>query len=363
MTTRRAFVAGALAAGFAPTPTWAEAGSPRYLSAARKADGRFALFGLSATAEVLFEIGLPARGHAAAAHPHRPEAVAFARRPGTYALVIDCVTGRSKAGLAAPEGRHFYGHGAFSSDGALLFTTENDYEGGTGRVGVWNAKGGYVRIGEFTSGGIGPHDIKLMPDGQTLVVANGGIDTHPDTGRAKLNIPTMRPNLSFIHLNGRIEESVELDDALRLNSIRHLAVGSDGTVAFAMQWQGDVSDAVPLLGLRHADGAITLVDTERETGSDLQGYVGSVAIDRLGQLVAITSPRGGVFQVIDAKSAQVVVNAPIPDACGVAMAEEGFVVTSGDGLISIGLGAEGDASAMTQHHWDNHLIPVGDLNS
>lgn len=33
----------------------------------------------------------------------------------------------------------------------------------------------------------------LMPDGRTLVVANGGIETRPDYPRAKRNVRTMAP--------------------------------------------------------------------------------------------------------------------------------------------------------------------------
>ena len=124
---RRQFLGGIFAAGLMPVPTWADAGSPAFLSAAAKPDGGFVLCGIGAGLDIRFEIPLPARGHAAAAHPNRPEAVAFARRPGTFAVVIDCATGAQKAMLTAPEGRHFYGHGAFSSDGGLLYTTENDY--------------------------------------------------------------------------------------------------------------------------------------------------------------------------------------------------------------------------------------------
>ena len=145
---------------------------------------------------ITFRIDLPGRGHAAAAHPNRPEAIAFARRPGTFAIILDCLSGKPVNLVEAPPNRHFCRHGAYSADGELLFTTENDFSQSLGVVGVWDASKGYVRIGEMSSGGVGPHDMHLMADGQTLVVANGGIETHPDSGRTKLNLQTMRPNLS-----------------------------------------------------------------------------------------------------------------------------------------------------------------------
>ncbi len=75
-----------------PRVSWAEVGSPACL-AAGKLGAEFVLHGLTAQGDSLFQIGLPARGHAAAAHPTQALAVAFARRPGTFALVIDCLSG------------------------------------------------------------------------------------------------------------------------------------------------------------------------------------------------------------------------------------------------------------------------------
>ncbi|MEM1075341.1 MAG: DUF1513 domain-containing protein [Pseudomonadota bacterium] len=351
---RRSFLAGLLAAGLVPKPTWAEAGSPDFISAGMTPDGAFVLCGLSAGGEIVFQLPLPARGHAAAAHPARPEAVAFARRPGTFALVIDCITGRETARLLAPEGRHFYGHGAFSADGDLLFTTENDYEAGLGRVGIWDVRRGYVRLGEFSSGGVGPHEIRLMPDGVTLAVANGGIETHPETGRIKLNIPTMRPNLSYLDFDGHTRGVAELDTELRKNSIRHIAVAGDGSVAFGTQWQGDLTDRPPLLGLHNlAQGEPPrLVDAA--TSDPLQGYVGSVAVDR-GR-VAITSPRGGRVQAFDARSLAMLTERAVEDVCGVATTADGFIASSGAGLV---MQAE-DGAVLARHpvRWDNHLVKV-----
>ena len=93
MSTRRGFMAGLLATGLAPQISWADAGRPRFLSAAREENGQYVLCGLSELGEILFKLPLPDRGHAAASHPSRPEAVCFARRPGRFAFVIDCMTG------------------------------------------------------------------------------------------------------------------------------------------------------------------------------------------------------------------------------------------------------------------------------
>lgn len=143
--------------------------------------------------------------------------------------MIDCATGSRVAELASPEDRHFYGHGAFSADGRLLYTTENAYEVPDGRLGVWDAADGYRRIGEIASGGIGPHEIIRLPDGG-FAVANGGVQTHPDYDRANLNVPTMRPNLTYLSPEGAIVEQVEPPAALHMASIRHVAADASGLV-------------------------------------------------------------------------------------------------------------------------------------
>ncbi len=353
---RRQFIAGLLATGLAPAPTWADAGSPSYLSAAALSDGTYALCGIDDALNVTFRLPLPARGHAAAAHPVRPEAVAFARRPGTFAVVIDCRTGAQMAMLDAPNGRHFSGHGTFSSDGDLLFTTENDYEAGRGVIGVWDVTAGYSRVAEWDSGGIGPHDIQRLPTSDILVVANGGIDTHPDTGRTKLNIPTMRSYLSYI-ADGQIIESAELPAHMHKNSIRHLAVSDQGQVAFGMQWQGN-GVAETLVGIHSLGEDPVLMRADSNQMRDMHGYVGSIAFSADRRIIAVTSPRGGMIQQYDVTKAQITAEQSIPDVCGIAGKTDGFMATSGNGEITQLQHDGNHRSAVAAMRWDNHLVPV-----
>ena len=79
MTTRRGFLASLLAASTMPRLSWADAGNPAYLSAAREGDGGYALFGLSETGADVFRIPLPGRGHAAPRPSPLPAAPAPSR--------------------------------------------------------------------------------------------------------------------------------------------------------------------------------------------------------------------------------------------------------------------------------------------
>lgn len=354
MTSRRHFLIGAAALAALPRRGWAAAGSPAYLAAAKDAAGNFAIHGLDAAGEGVFALPLPGRGHAAAAHPRRPEAVAFARRPGSFALVLDCAEGREVARLTPPEGRQFNGHGAFDAAGAVLMTSEVVAETSEGRIGLWAADEGYRRIGEWSTGGIGPHDMKRLADG-TLVVANGGIVTDPQD-RTKLNLGAMRPSLAYLSAEGGLLELATLDDALSANSIRHLALLPDGGVAFAMQWEGDPAEPVPLLGLHRRGAGPVLCEAPEAEAFVMQGYAGSIAA--AGGLIALTSPRGGAVMLFDEAGAHVATHRRA-DVCGVAPAGDGLLLTDGLGGVSR-LAVAGLSTARSAGvAWDNHLVALG----
>ncbi|WP_225028193.1 DUF1513 domain-containing protein [Xinfangfangia pollutisoli] len=350
MATRRGFLAG-LAALSLPVPSWADAGSPEYLAAGKIGDD-FVLHGLDGSGATLFTLPLPARGHAAAAHPTRPLAVAFARRPGVFALVLDCRTGEIAHRLTPPEGRQFNGHGAFSEDGSLLMTSEVVAEGSAGRVGLWETAG-FTRIGEWDSHGLGPHELRRLPGGR-IVVANGGIETDP-TDRTLLNLDTMRPNLALFSAEGALLDLAELPEELRQNSIRHLALTATG-VAFAMQWQGDPAEPVPLLGLWTPGAAPVLCPAAEAEMFTLQGYAGSIAC--AGGRVALTSPRGGAVMIFSETGAPLATHRRA-DLCGVAPLGTAFIATDGAGGLWRATPEALEPLSRADVAWDNHLVPVG----
>lgn len=358
VTTRRGFLAGLLTASALPSPSWGDVGNPAYLSAAKSPGEKHTLVGLSPTGEQVFSVSLPDRGHAAATHPTRPDAIAFARRPGTYAVGLHCDTGREFTRFYAPDGRHFSGHGVFDPEGTTLFTPVNDFNAGVGRIAFWDVQEGYKQVWEVASGGVGPHDIARLPDRRGYVVANGGIETHPDTGRAKLNIPEMRPNLSYLDPKGEIFHKLELPSEFHKNSIRHLAVRGDGLVAFAMQWQGEAQQAVPLLGLHHKNGRLELLSAPEGIQRTMQGYGASVAFSGDGNRVAVSSSRGGIVTIFDVETGSYLKYVEAEDVSGIAPAQEGFYATTGQGnTLEIGSNNT-QLLSMSSLSWDNHLVSL-----
>ncbi|MGH1330649.1 MAG: DUF1513 domain-containing protein [Paracoccaceae bacterium] len=360
---RRSFLArllAASAASAAPRIGWAAAGNPAYLAAARRPSGAFELHGLDQNGAQRFAIPLPARGHAGAGHPSKPIAVAFARRPGLFALVIDCAAGQIRQMLTPPKGLHFNGHGCFAKGGALLITAEQDAATSAGRIGFWDATQGYRRLGEASTHGIGPHDLRLMPDGETLILANGGIATDPKD-RRKLNLESMAPSLAYIDLGGVLREELRLEPKLHQASIRHLALRDDGLVGFAMQWQGAPDQDVPLLGFHRRGGPAILAQTPLAELRAMQGYAGSIAYGASGEEIAITSPRGGRVLRYSAKDGAIggfLDGLSRADVCGLATHETGLLASDGlGGLIAIEAG-KARALSRSPLAWDNHIVSL-----
>lgn len=344
-------LAGLSAAGMGLAPAWAATGAA-YLTAANTPANATFLLGLSEGGQIAFQIPIPARGHAAAAHPSRAEAVAFARRPGNFARVINCPDGRVLAELTTPPGRHFYGHGAFTADGAALLTTENDYETGEGRIGIWDGQS-YARIDELPSGGIGPHEIIRLPSGG-FALANGGIRTHPDRGRAKLNLPQMQTNLSWLTADGRI--AAQAHAPMRQNSIRHIAADAEGRVVAALQWQGPPHQLVPLAALI-AGEKITYL--EHPETARLKHYAGSVALSADGGRIALTGPKGGRVLFFEGQSGAAQGGADLPEVSGAAqLGARGFALTSRRGLVRAIPDRMEIRPTPGDWHFDNHLVRI-----
>ena len=368
---RRTFLQGlAGAAAFAACPARA-APLARYMGCRLKDEELGSASAFDLTGRELFAIDLPARGHDIAQRPNSNEVAIFARRPGAWFVVVDIGHGTVVARQTAATHRHYYGHGVYSDDGRLLYATENDTSSGRGVIGVYDATDGYRRIGEFPSFGIGPHDITLLGSGRTLVIANGGLMTLPDSGREVLNPGTMRSTIDLIDReHGDLKATFELDRSFRDLSLRHLALTPRGEILFGGQYQGDAEDLPLLAGMISVDGRIAMLPTPEEELAALQNYIGSVAVDRDGDILAATSPHGNRIAFWNIATGAFVGSRRMGDVCGIASAPEpeGFVASSGnEGCAVLHLHARGVSEspiataplvALPPQVWDNHLVAL-----
>ena len=332
--------------------------SPWYASASVDAQGQHWLIAFDRNGVQRMRYALPSRAHQVIKHPIKPWLLVVARRPGQYLLVIDMHTNRLVSKLATRREQHFSGHLQVSADGRLLYTTENSTATSQGLIVVRDLYAQGRIISQFSSGGIGPHQLKLMIDDDILIVANGGIHTR---GREKLNLTSMQPNLSYINLSKQsIVEQVSLAPQLAQLSIRHLDVNRSGQVLIAMQYQGERTAQVPLVALHQRGVALSFLQIPDAQYFSLQHYCGSACFDTSGQILAVSAPRGDKILFWQLGTQQYLGQVKVRDGCGITTAQH-----SGEFLISSGRGRVYRYNPLSkqkqlvlnnpQLQWDNHL--------
>ena len=335
--------------------------APLFASAFKKSAGGYGIAVLDDLGQIQAEISLPARGHGIAVSKAGKCFAAFARRPGTFAIIAWPFSGQPMQTIVAAPGRHFYGHGCFSKDGRFLYAVENDFEAARGVVGVYDVSGEIItRLGEFDSHGIGPHEVLLNPDGNVLIVANGGIETHPDYGREKLNLETMSPSVVFLDGNsGDLLAEHRLDRSLHQLSLRHMALDGSGRAWVGGQFEGSKTDTPPLVAVISRDEAPVLLDLPQKLADQLENYIGSVAATSDQSVIATSAPRGGKTLFWNAQTGNYLGHQNIADGCGVAPIDQGsFLISDGNGGVSY-LSEPGERAEILARPagfaWDNHM--------
>lgn len=342
---------------FAPWPGERDA-SLTLLSGARDPDGHFRAAGLSGDLHERLGLTTPLRLHAVVPAPGGG-AVAVARRPGDLAFVIGPQLAEPLV-LHAAEGRCFAGHGIFLEGGRLFAIAEIDTVTAAGTMAILDVAAGYARRAEFSTAGVGPHEMIRL--GGRLVVANGAREPNTDPTLTALITTSARSNIGFLDpVTGAVSALLEAGADFDGVSLRHMAAdGRGGVVVAAQESDLGVNDR-PLLFTATERGLAPLQAPERVWLS-LKGYVGSVAVDGSGRFALISSPRGGVLWAFDLAARRPVGSLRLADVCGIAAdrGAGGFIATSGLGTIAR-LKAEPDglgilAQRTVETSFDNHLF-------
>ena len=353
----------------------------------------FAVVGLNAAREIVWQSAMPERVHDLLIQPlaskalQAPHVAVMGRRPSEWFWILDAHSGEVVHSIKAQTDRHFYGHACYSLQGDLLYVTENNTADFSGRIGIYEVASGYKKIAEYASHGIGPHEIVMHPDGESLLIANGGIKTER-ASREELNLDSMQPSLVYLNRHtGQLLQQVF--PAHNQMSVRHLAMHDNGSVIIGIQFQGERHLSVPMV-LTHRRGEPKF--TELQIAKDdskgwhrFHHYIASVAVDSKHNLACATSPIGGCAAVFDLSTGMMIGDAPLADCAGVTtwpsqtqyqatqQIPSGlplFLVSDGQGyLSSIGV----DQAAYPQSIWvekkhqsyafDNHLTTLGTVDS
>lgn len=318
----------------------------------------FGVVGIDADRQIVWQTTMPERVHDIVVQPvvssqdetsHNNEnrdVVVMGRRPSEKFWVLDTATGQVKLAIKASADRHFYGHACYSLDGSTLYVTENDTQTLDGKIGIYDTHRDYQKVAEFDSHGIGPHELIMHPDGDTLVIANGGIKTE-QASREELNLDSMRPSLVYLnrHDGTLLEQVTPKHNQM---SVRHLAMHNDGTVMVGIQFQGERHINVPLV-LTHKRGdtdfkPLTMPNNQWQR---FHQYIASVAVDSQRNLLCVTTPIGGCAAIYDLNTRTLVDAVSLPDCAGASIYanktandisnkahESGFIVSDGQGQLS-----------------------------
>lgn len=337
---------------------------PMFAAAAKGRDGQYHLYLIGQQTQVMLDHILPGRAHHTEVHPKQPLLACIARRPGTFIDIIDYQKQQLVQRIIADTGRHFFGHGIFSHDGRWLITTENEISTGQGRIVIRSLEENYPVIADYPSYGIGPHELVQQPDSAVLTVANGGILTHPDHGREKLNLESMQPSLMRLnlHTGERLEQQI-LPAELHQLSIRHIDTNRQGTTVIALQYQGDASQNLPLIAVHRPGQAIQLLTAPEPVNRAMNGYCGSARFDHSGRFAAVSAPRGDLICFWDLQENRYVSSIRSRDGCGLAATHNNaeFIISAGTGRCirhNILSGETIRLPLALKTAWDNHLTMV-----
>ena len=301
---------------------------------------------------------VPTRAHGLWVEAGGATLLAAARRPGDWLVRLRIADGQALAWHWMEEGRAFNGHVIASADGRWLYTTETDLENAEGLIGVRDAAT-LEKIDEWRTHGMDPHELLLDADG-TLLVANGGIPTLPETGRLKIGLHRMDASLARLDTHdGQLRGQWRVAD--RRLSLRHIAWGrADGRRVLGIALQAEHEDpaaraAAPLFA-RFDGQALQVFGGARP----LAGYAGDIGF-AAGRF-ALSCPRaqGVALWHADGRWAGFV---PLAEACALAPDAQAARLWAGGAGAALSLADESAATPaplpVQGLRLDNHWVMLG----
>ncbi|MFN4121402.1 DUF1513 domain-containing protein [Acidovorax sp.] len=362
-------LAGLGAWALAPRTGWARAAGDGVvqLAAAWEQQGSFHI-GMLTTREgagqalqVHTSLSVPTRAHGLCVLPGG-DVVAAARRPGDWLVRWQPWRGTEPQWLWQGGERTFNGHVLGSPDGRQLYTTETDTETGASWVAVRDART-LEKTTEWPTHGVDAHELvwdmhHTASGAPTLIVANGGVPTVPETGRVKRDLHTMDSSIVRLDAStGALLGQWRLPDQ-RL-SLRHLAWSPNGrTLGIALQAEHDDAsrkNTAPVLAL--FDGqALRTVPASEGTAPRLQGYGGSIAATPTGWAVSCPRAHGIATFSLPGEWMGLV---PLPEVCPLAVHDgmlwagglAGSLQAAQDGAPLEHLHGGGLQTARLDNHW------------
>ncbi len=273
-----------------------------------------AVIDLDAAAPRAELIAIPFLAHGIAIDPGDPARAVLFEKKGPGACLVD-LRARGAQALVRPietaATRRFYGHGAFSADGALLYATESLVDRDFAGALVVRDAQTFAELGALPTYGAAPHDCQLIDEGRTMVVANGG-------GSINGGAP---PAVCYIDLQSeRLLERVELASP-RFNT-GHLTVTTAGDLAVVSAPRDGLPNPNQQLGavsLRPRGGTLTTVQRPEAVVQRMLGETLSVLVNEQDRVALATHPLGNCVSLWRLDDAQLLGTLELAGPRGIAL--------------------------------------------
>ena len=251
--------------------------------------------------------------------PTDTNCLAVFEKIGPGACEYDLATGEVVRMIEPSSGRWFYGHGAYSIDGDVLYSTETVLATGDGLIAVRDSDT-LESIGEFPTYGKEPHECKLLDDGRTMVITNGGGDLNGDN-----------PCITYVDIaSEKLLEKVRLTNA-ELNT-GHLAINPAGSLVVVSAPRAGLSTAAQG-GISIGSPGMTLhtVTKPAAVTRRMQGEALSVVVHSAANVAAVTHPDGDMvtFWSLEDRSLLKVIKLPKARGIELTLDERAFIVSYG----------------------------------
>lgn len=250
--------------------------------------------------------------HGVAVDPLDASRVMAFEKIGPGCAEIDLASGRVTRGVRPAEGRWFYGHGAFSPDGKLLYSTETVNARESGVIGVRDART-LAYLGEFPTFGENPHDCHLIENGKVLVVTNGGGALGTD----------MRPCVTYVEVDSRrLLEKLDLQSE-RFNTGHLTLGGEDALVVVSAPRKGLTEQDLGAVSLRRGKERLRTMTEPAHIAARMHGEALSVEIHEPSGIAAVTHPNGGMVTFWSIAELKLLKVLDLPRPRGLALTRDG----------------------------------------
>ena len=251
--------------------------------------------------------------HGFALHPHRRHQAALLEKRGPGACYVDLLEKRVLATIAPMQGHHFYGHGAFSKNGDVLFAVETDLASKDGVISVRDPAS-FAVLGTFPTYGLAPHDCHLIEDGNTLAITNGGGVLGTDTPGSVTFVDVASQKLLERHAipNERFNAG-------------HVAMGAARAFAVVSAPRDGLPGDTGLGGvsLRSRDKAVRSVGDPAAVTRRMTGEALSVCLHEGTQVALATHPYGHLVSYWNLATGSLIAVLDMPHPRGVTLTLDG----------------------------------------